>query len=82
MLDPNTAALLSQLGVPPASVEAALAGVLWLTVAAIAAAIPTAVIARRKNRSVAGWLILALSIPVLPLLLVWLLPQRPPKTDA
>lgn len=82
MLDPNTAALLSQLGVAPASVEAALSGLIWLTVVSIVAAVPTAFVARRKHRSVVGWLIFALSIPVLPLLLVWLLPARKPKPDA
>jgi hypothetical protein len=76
MLDPNTAALLSQLGIDPASVETAFAGLLWLTVISILAAIPTALLAKRKGRSVAGWLVFALSIPVLPLLLIWLLPAR------
>lgn len=81
MLDPNTAALLSQLGVAPESVEAAVAGLVWLTVVSIAAAVPTAIVARRKRRSVVGWLVFALTIPVLPLLIVWLLPARPPKSD-
>jgi hypothetical protein len=38
-------------------------------------------LAKRKGRSVALWLVLSLSFPVLPLLLVWLLPavKRPPE---
>jgi hypothetical protein len=42
-------------------------------------AIPTGIIARRKNRSRGLWLLFALSIPVLPLLLVWLLPALPSR---
>jgi len=33
-------------------------------------------IAKRKGRSVAGWVILELCIPIVPLILVWLLPAR------
>jgi hypothetical protein len=48
-----------------------------LTVLTLATAIPTVILAKQKGRSVAGWLFLALSIPVVPLLLVWLLPKLP-----
>ena len=77
MLDPNTRALLDQLGISADTVESALASLALLTVLTLATAIPTAILAKHKWRSVAGWLFLALSIPVVPLLLVWLLPKLP-----
>ena len=80
MLDPNTVALLSQLGISPETAEAAVTGMVLLTVLTLAAAIPTVMLAKKKSRSVALWLVFALSIPLLPLLLVWLLP--PAKRDA
>ena len=55
-----------------------MSGALLFTVAALLAAIPTVIIARRKNRSRMLWLLLALSIPVVPLLLICLLPKLPP----
>lgn len=79
MLDANTVALLNQLGISVEAAESALSGLIWLTILAVAAAIPTGILAKRKGRSVAGWVLLALSIPLLPLLLVWLLPQVPDK---
>ena len=80
MLDPNTIALLGQLGISPEQAAAAMGNLIMLTLLTVAAAIPTAILAKRKKRSVALWLIFALSIPLLPLLLVWLLPaaKRPP----
>jgi hypothetical protein len=81
MLDPNTLALLGQLGISPEAAEAAMSGMLALTAITVAAAVPTAILAKRKGRSVALWLIFALSIPLLPLLLVWLLPAAQRKTD-
>ncbi|MDP3511347.1 MAG: hypothetical protein Q8S20_01250 [Sulfuritalea sp.] len=78
MLDANTVAQLNQLGISTGTIESALSGLIVLTVLSVVAAIPTAILARRKGRSVAGWLILALTIPVLPLLLIWLLPNLPP----
>jgi len=80
MLDPNTIALLGQLGISPEQAAAAMGNLLMLTLLTVAAAIPTAILAKRKGRSVALWLVFALSIPLLPLLLVWLLP--PAKRDA
>jgi len=74
-LDPNTTALLKQLGYDAATIEALVSSLLLLTVLSVVAAIPTAMIARRKGRSVALWLLFALSLPVLPLLVVWLLPE-------
>jgi hypothetical protein len=79
MLDANTVALLNQSGISAESVESALSGLVWLTLVTVAAAIPTVVLAKRKGRSVAGWLILALSIPVVPLLLIWFLPKLPAR---
>jgi len=80
MLDPNTVALLGQLGISPETAEATAASMVLLTVLTVAAAIPTVMLAKKKGRSVALWLVFALSIPLLPLLLVWLLP--PVKRDA
>jgi hypothetical protein len=81
MLDPNTLALLSQLGISPETAEAALSSLALLTAITLVAAVPTWMLAKRKGRSVALWLVLSLSFPVLPLLLVWLLPavKRPPE---
>ena len=77
MLDPNTLALLDHLGISAATVESALASLAIFTILTLVTAIPTVILAKRKGRSVAGWLLLALSLPVLPLLLVWLLPTLP-----
>ena len=74
MLDPQTTALLRQLGVDAANIESLLASAAILSVVALVTAIPTVIIAKRKNRSRGLWLLFALSIPVLPLLLIWLLP--------
>jgi hypothetical protein len=74
MLDPQTSALLGELGVDPATVEAVITGSIYLTIASVIAAVPTAVIAKRRGRSVTGWVIFALCVPLLPLAIVWLLP--------
>ncbi|WP_310450596.1 hypothetical protein [Sulfuritalea sp.] len=79
MLDANTVAQLNQLGISAETIESALSGLIVLTVLSVVAAIPTAILAKRKGRSVAGWLILALTIPVVPLLLIWLLPKLPDR---
>ena len=80
MLDPDTTALLNQLGYDAGFIESLLSGAIWLTVVALVTAVPTAIIAERKGRSRALWVLLALSVPLLPLLLVWLLPKVPGKT--
>ena len=77
MLDPQTTALLNQLGFDTGSIESLLSGAIFLTIATVVAAIPTGMIAKRKGRSTTFWVVLALSIPVVPLLLVWLLPEVP-----
>ncbi len=77
MLDPNILALLDQLGVGADAIESALSALAIITALTLATALPTAMVARHKGRSVSGWLILALSIPVIPLVLVWLLPRKP-----
>jgi hypothetical protein len=77
MLDPNTVELLKQLGVDAGNLESLMASAIFFTVLTLAAAIPTGIIAKRKHRSRALWLLFALSIPVIPLLLVWLLPALP-----
>ena len=82
VLDPQTVALLQQLGIDTATIESVLSGLVVLTVVTVLAAIPTAMLARRRHRSVGFWLLFALSIPVLPLLLVWLLSDLPAKDAA
>lgn len=82
MLDPQTIELLRQLGVDPAMAESLLYWSAVFTVLAVVAAIPTVIIAKRKRRSATLWLLLALSIPVLPLLLVWWLPELPADPKA
>lgn len=77
MLDANTIAVLGQFGIDRDAAEAALSWLILLTVLSVVAAIPTVILARRKGRSAVAWLLLALSIPIVPLLLVWLLPKRP-----
>ena len=60
-----------------------MSGALLFKVATLLAAIPTAMIARRKNRSRTLWLLFALSLPLVPLLLICLLPKLPdPKPPA
>ncbi|HUK03814.1 MAG TPA: hypothetical protein VLV90_01880 [Burkholderiales bacterium] len=78
MLDPQISALLHELGYDPAIVESLIRWSIYLTIASVLAAIPTGVIAKRRGRSVAGWVIFALCVPVLPMLLVWLLPGKKP----
>ncbi|HTP63446.1 MAG TPA: hypothetical protein VMJ14_15365 [Burkholderiales bacterium] len=76
MLDPQVSALLGELGVDPAMVEKVITGGIYLTIVSIIAAIPTGLIAKRKGRSVAGWVIFELCVPLLPLAIIWLLPGR------
>lgn len=75
MLDPQTTELLNQLGIDAATLDSLVSSAIWFTVLALIAAIPTGIIAKRKGRSRMLWLLFALSIPVVPLLLVWLLPN-------
>lgn len=82
VLDPQTIELLSQLGLDPADVESLVFSAVVLTVLTVLAAIPTPIIAKRKRRSPTLWLLFALSIPVLPLLLVWWLPELPADPKA
>lgn len=77
MIDSNTIVLLNQLGVDPALVETLLSGAIVLTVLTLITAIPTGIIARRKGRSTTLWVLFALSIPLLPLLIVCVLPKLP-----
>jgi len=79
MLDPQISALLVELGYDPRSIETLVSGAIYLTIVAVVAAIPTGVIARQKGRSVIGWVIFALTVPLLPLLIVWLLPSEKRK---
>ena len=70
MLDPQIYSLLAELGFKPATVDAMMSGLIYLTLATVLAAIPTGIIAARKGRSAARWVVFALCIPALPLLLV------------
>ena len=79
MLDPQLTALLVELGYEPTAVEATVRWAVCLTIIAVVAAIPTGIVAKRKGRSVAGWVIFALSIPLLPLLIVWLISSKKAK---
>jgi hypothetical protein len=79
MLDPQLTALLGELGVDPATIEAVVTGAVYLTIVSVVAAVPTGIVARRKGRSVIGWVVFALSVPLLPLIIVWLLPSRKGK---
>ncbi len=72
----DLAALLAELGYDPATVQAMISWALYLTIASVIAAVPTGVIAKRKGRSVAGWVIFELCVPIVPLLIVWSLPPR------
>ena len=80
MKDSQIFEVLAELGYDPAAIQAMLSWALWLTIVSVIAAIPTGMIARRKGRSVAGWVIFALCVPVVPLLIVALLPARPKKS--
>lgn len=80
MLDPQNSALLVEFGYDPKSIEALVSGAVYLTIVAVVAAIPTGVIARHKGRSVIGWVIFALTVPLLPLLIVWLLSSKKGKS--
>lgn len=77
LLDQNSAALLRQFGIDPGMVDGLLSGTILLTLVTLLAAIPTGMIAKQKGRSRGLWLLFALSVPLLPLLLVWLLPAKP-----
>ncbi len=80
-LDPQITALLQQLGYDAAAIESLVFSAMLLTVMALVTAVPTAIIAKRKGRSRSLWLLFALSLPVVPLLIVWLLPKLPSATS-
>ena len=79
MLDPQLSALLIEFGYDPKTIEAMLSGAIYLTIISVVAAVPTGLFAKRKSRSVSGWVIFALCVPVLPLVIVWLLPSKNDK---
>ena len=81
MRDPQISAMLAQLGYDPATIQAMVTWAVYLTIVSVVAAIPTGVIARRKGRSVAGWVVFALCVPLLPLLLVWQLSTKQKKAE-
>jgi hypothetical protein len=75
MLDPNTTAVLAQLGIDSGSLESLQSSFMILTAVTLLAVIPTGIIAQRKNRSKTLWVLLALSIPIVPLLVLLVLPK-------
>lgn len=70
----DLSALLVDLGYDPRAIEVIISWAIYLTIASVIAAIPTGVIAKRKGRSIVGWVMFALCVPIVPLLLVWILP--------
>ncbi len=79
MLNPQVSAFLVQFGYDQAAIEALITVAVYLTLIAVVAAFPTGLIAKRKGRSVTGWVIFALSVPLLPLLIVWMLASKKSK---
>jgi hypothetical protein len=77
VLDPNTIALLNQLGFDTGYVESLMSSAILLSILALVTAIPTGAIAKRKGRSKAFWVLFSLTIPLIPLLLIWFLPAVP-----
>ena len=76
MLDPQISAQLSELGIAPTTIESVVSGAIYLTIVSVITAIPTGIIAKRKNRSSIGWVTFALCVPLLPLIIVWLMPSK------
>jgi hypothetical protein len=72
-------AQLAQLGYDPAAIESMVNWAVYLTIASVIAAVPTGMVARRRKRSVAGWVIFELCVPVVPLLILWALPAKEEK---
>jgi len=77
VLDPNTISLLNQLGFDAGFVESLMSSAILLSILALVTAIPTGAIAKRKGRSKVLWVLFSLTIPLIPLLLIWLLPEVP-----
>lgn len=73
----NTVAYLIQSGFMASFMDAATSWLIVLIALTIAAAISTCLLARNKGRSVVWWVALALAIPVVPLVFIWLLPVLP-----
>lgn len=74
MIDPNTAAVLAQFGVDPSALEPLLFSAAAISVLTLVTVLPTGRLAAKKGRSRNFWMLFALTLPVLPLLLLWLLP--------
>ena len=81
MPDPQISALLVQLGYDPETIKALISWTVYLTIVTVVAAIPTGMVAKRKGRSVTGWVVFALCVPLLPLLIVWLLSSKKGKAE-
>jgi hypothetical protein len=79
MIDSDIAGLLSRLGLDADTIGVVMSIATLLTVLAVITAIPTGRIAERKGRSRLLWVLFALSVPLIPLLLVALLPAVPAK---
>ncbi|MCX7175006.1 MAG: hypothetical protein NT159_14030 [Proteobacteria bacterium] len=68
-----------QSGFMTSFLDAATSWLIVLIALTIASAISTRFLARSKGRSVVWWVALALAIPVVPLIFIWLLPVLPPQ---
>jgi hypothetical protein len=79
LLESQLIELLGQLGINGGDLGPLMSSALLLTILEVITAIPTGRIAKRKGRSMILWVFLALTIPLLPLLFIWILPAIPPK---
>lgn len=67
-------AYMIQSGFTDSFVDGATVGLILLVALTAATAYPTWLLAKNKGRSAACWVSLAMAIPVIPLVLIWLLP--------
>ncbi len=78
MLSPEIAAILTRFGISAESLDTAIGSLFYITVITLLTSVATWLVAKRKHRSVILWVSLALSVPVLPLLILWFLPDVTP----
>lgn len=85
MLEHSTVAHLIQAGFLASFLDGTTSGLIFFVALIATAAISTWRVAKSKGRSVFCWVTLALMMPLIPLVLVWLLPSlttyvsRPPQ---
>lgn len=73
----NTVAYMIQSGFMASFLDGRTSCLILLIALTVVTAISTSQVAKSKRRSVVGWVSLALAIPVVPLVLIWLLPILP-----